>query len=293
MAWWVTGLLAAAPHIYSAFTKSGTESSQASLNAQYAAFNANAIRSTGELNASSILAIGDANAKLALAAAQGENVGVDVIADYNSERSIFLGEYNARLLEEEALLVLEQADLSLSQMKRQHDYALGRVKVAYAASGAIADTDSAGMAIEEQRRQQELDQFVVRRGADVQYSKLMDKAALSRWQGYEEANKMQLEARVMTSGNSLNSMLSAAGSLTQSAIDASTTKYNSSVKAGQAFQSGMLASDRMNSQANQSFWSGMFQAGTTLASSYIRGSAANDSLLEYDVDNFVSYSDLF
>lgn len=277
MAWWVGAAIQAAPFVYNAIVGSSTQKEQANLNSEYALANSIAINQAGEVNASSILAMGSFNSSAALATARVENTKIQAVTDYNSGRTMAIADYNSQLLEQDALLVLEQSDLDIQQLKRQHEKALGRVEVSYAASGAIAGQDSAKLAVQDAKEQMDTEQMVVRRGADVQYRKLLNQAALSRFAGLEEANKMQLEARLLASTSSTNAALKAAGISTQAGIDANATTYNASVQASQALQSGMLASDKANDAADSAMWSNMFMAGTTLAGSYLDNKAKVDA----------------
>lgn len=268
-AWWVSAAVEAAPYVYSAFSSSSSRSNQAGLDADYAMSNSLVTRQAGAANANSIMAVAGVNAKLALASAQSNNLKLKAVTEYNSEKSILLGEYNAQLQEQEALLVLEKANLDLVQLRKQQERQIGNIAVAHGASGAIMNQDTPGMVIADAETQAEDERFIVQRGADVQFSKLMDSAAQSRWAGYEQANKMIMENNLIMSNNDTNAKLSAIGTTTQGYMDASTTKYNAGVKADQVFQNGMLSSNSNNYMGSQALWSNMFMAGSSLVSSYL------------------------
>lgn len=274
--WWVGALIQAAPYVYSAVTSSSTYSEQSDTDAEYASLNALAISSAGEVNAEAITAIGEANATATILAAETSNVGTQAIADYNSDQAMFLADYNATLLEQEALIVLEEADLELSQLKTQQQYDMGAVKVAHGASGAIMDQDTSAAVTEALAWEQELDEFIVRRGADVEYANLMDEAAMSRWSGLEEATQIQLESALIQSSTTANAVLSASTTITQAEIDAEVTEYNADVSADSTYQSGMLSSETNDYSSDSSFWSGLFSASTTLASSYLKSQATSE-----------------
>ena len=278
MYWWIPAALQAGGMLYSAVSSSNRYAEQSSLDREYALANSLSIRESGKATAAGIGVIGEMNANAILLSAKVENASLEVITDYNSERSILLGEYNAGLLEEEALLVMEQNDIDIAQLKRQHDRTLGQIKAAHGASGAIMGQDTPGAVVEDAQRQMKTEQMIVRRGADVQFSKLMDKAALSRWQGYEEAVKMQLESKLTQLTSSTNAGLRALGVTTQSAVDRATTTYNASIKADQVFQQGMLSSDNNSAASSSALWGGVFNAATTLASGYYSNKAKQEQM---------------
>lgn len=276
-AWWVSSAIQAAPYVYGAVTDYSSSSRQSDLDSEYALSNSIAYNQAGEFNAKSIMALGAINSQAEFASMTSENLNVKALSKYNSEKSILLGEYNAQLEEQEALLVLEQANLDLVQLRRAQESQIGQIKTSHGASGAIMNQDTSGAVIADAEEQAELEQFVVQRGADVQFGKLMDSAAQSRWQGYEQANQIILEAALVTSSNITNTAIGASTTQAQAYLDATMTKYNSGIQADQVFQSGMLSSDNNAYSANSSLWSGIFQAGSTIASGYIANKAATTS----------------
>lgn len=269
MAWWTTALMEAAPYIYSGVTGLLQGSRQSELTPQYALANSIAINQAGSANAKSVLAIGRLNSASQIAAAKATNMRIRELTKYNAEQTSFLGDYNAQVLENEALLVLESVGIDLRQLAREHERAAGDIKAAHGASGAIMGQDTAGVVMDDVRRQQELETFVVKRGADVRVTKLLDQAALSRYQGFQEANKITFEGALMEQSNIVNAGLSAFGTSAQARIDAVNIKNNAAIQASQMFQKGMLQSDQYAYAGSSAFWSGLFGASTSFASSYI------------------------
>lgn len=283
MAWWTTAIIKAAPYVYSAITSRDANDRQAGITSEYALANSMAVTAAGEYNANAALTVAALNGRLTMEAAKVENAKLNAITDYNAKKSILLGEFNADLLEDEALLVLEQADVDLAQLKREQDKTLGKIKASHGASGAIMDQDTSGAVIDDAVSQMETDQFIVRRGADIQYTKVMNQATMSRWSGYEEADKMRNEAALASASNTINSNLQALGGMAQAEIDSGIIRTNAGIKAAEILQQGMLSSDASSYRADSSYWSGMFSAGTSLFSSYMKDKAARDnssSLLE-------------
>lgn len=269
MAWWVSAAIKAAPYVYSAISGSQSSSQQADYDSEYALANSIAINQTARNNAQSILSVAKVNNAAQMASVEATNTRLRIIDERNIEQTIFLSEYNAQLDEQEALLVFEQANVDMKQLRREHGRQLGGIRASHGASGAMMDSGTTRLVVEDTERQQKYEEFIVQRGADVKFKKLLDSAALSRSTGYMEAGRIEIEGKLLESNNVLNARLGTIQTSAQSVIDATAVRNNGAVQSSQVLQQGMLSSDKNNYAASSSFWSGMFNTGASLLSSYL------------------------
>jgi len=284
MSGWVEVVLEVLPYVYSAYSGYTKNKEQSEMEAESALANSMAIKSSGAYNAKSFLAMSALNSQLGMLGAEAENMRIRAITDNNIKTKLFLTNYESSLLENEAMLVGEAAELDLKQLQRKHNQAIGDMRTSQASSGAIIDQDSPAIAVEDAKQQQELERFIIRRGADIQMAKLMDKAAYGRWEAGLEATSMAMEGRLLENSNIVGGMLKGFGMSAQGSIDAGAMLYNSGINANQAMITGQQKSDAYDSQASTSFWNGVFGAGTTVGKNYVKSkeeddSTTNDSLL--------------
>jgi len=277
MAWWVGALIQAAPYIYSAIAGKNQGDNQSDITSTTALANSIAINAAGAANAKSVMAMAMLKANLGVAIAENQNVQVRALTDMNAERASFMGDYEASLLENEAALTVEAAGLDLKQLDRMHKQAIGDIKVNQAASGAIINQDTPADSINAAKEQQAMEEFIVRRGADIQYAKFMDAAALSRWEGNQEAQKITFEGRLLEQSNLTGAVVGGFGAIAQGTIDASAIKYNTTVAASQTMTTGLQKADAQSWAGSSAFWSGIFGAGTSIGSSYIKNKEKEDS----------------
>jgi len=274
----------AAGYLYSAISGYSQGKAQSKLDAANALANSQAIAEAGRMNARSYLMMGAINAQLGMAGAAAENTRLRAINEENAKVRSFMGDYEGMLLDNEALLVMGAADVDLKQLGRRHAEALGDIIVDQASSGAIINQDTPGDVIESVQHQQEMEKFVIRRGADVQIAKLKDAAAMSRYTGNQEANNILFEGRLFEQSNIVNAALKGYGLNAQANIDASSVLYNSTVQASQTYTTGMQHSNQSSYAGTSAFWNGIFGAGSSLASSYV------DSKKEKDGGSLLSES---
>ena len=284
MSGWVELIIEALPYVYSAVSGYSQNKTQSNMEADAALANSLAIRNSGDANVNAIMTLGSVNARLAMEAAKMENANRQALIDSNIRSKLFLSNYEATLLENEALLIGEAVDLDIKQLERKHEKAIGAMRTNQAASGAIIDQDSPAQAVADAREQQELEKFIIRRGGDIQMQKLLDKAAYGRWEAGLEANTMAFEGRLLQSSNITGAFLRGFGITSQAMIDAGVTGYNASIGANQAFTTGMQKSDAYDSAASSAFWSGIFGAGTSAAKNYIDIKTEEDATKSLLVD---------
>lgn len=277
MTWWVDAIVTAVPYIYKGITGSKTASDQSDATANTALANAIAINSAAQVNANSILSMAKINEMNALASAKAENDNTSLITSYNVKSTLFLSEYEATLLDNEALLTAESANLDIKQLAINQAQAIGDMKVSHGASGAIMGQDSSKQSIDSALQQQEFERFVVRRGADIQIGKLQDAAAISRWQGQQTAGKIALEGQIIENNNTTGALLKNLNTAAQAGIDADSIMKNAAIQSGQTITTGNQVATYQSGVANSALYSGIFGAGTSVASSYIQEKAKEDS----------------
>lgn len=247
---------------------SGDDGSGDQLNSIYSQYNAIQQQRAGQINANAIRGAANANAALIMGAA-GFNIENQFRLDkYNADLKSFLGDYNAGLLENEAALTWEAAELELDQMENVFEREFGRMKTGYGASGVMMNQDTPLVAQIDATTQYEMDVMIVRHGADIRSKKLLDSAARSRWEGNMAAASIMFEGKMNAAGMAGNAQVQAAGVLTQGGINADMMAYNASVGANQTSMAGIFQHDLYTSKDNQAFATGLFQAGTSAASSY-------------------------
>lgn len=273
---WVSLILEVVPIVYGAVSNYNTSKAQSEMDADSALANSIAIKNAGAYNAKALQTIAAINSSIGIAGAQIENASNRAITEMNIDNKLFLSNYEASLLENEAMLIGEAAELDLKQLERKHVQAIGEMRTTQAASGAIIDQDTPALAVEDAKEQQELERFIVRRGADIQMAKLMDRAAFGRWEAALEANSMATSGRLLETTNIAGAFLKGFGISTQAGLDAGSVLYNSGVSSGQAYTTGMQKSDASANQASTSFWNGVFGAGSSVAKNYVNTKKEND-----------------
>jgi len=248
---------------------SGDDGSTAKTDLRYAQYNADMVLQAGQANAAMIAGLAGANAALTMAAAKF-NIGISSQVDqYNAKLRSFLGDFNASLLENEAQLVWEAAELDVMQMENQFARDLGTMRANYGKSGVLMDQDSTLEAQIDAQTQHELDVMIVRHGADLQAKKLQDAAARSRWEGNVEAQSIMYEGfmnNVMQFGQAA---LTAAGQVVQGNANAAMMMYNSQIQANQILVGGQQDYASYQSADRQAMMSGLFSAAGGLYANYM------------------------
>lgn len=248
---------------------SGDDGSNAKTDLRYAQYNADMVLKAGQANAAMIAGLAGANAAMTMAAAKF-NVGIQSQVDqYNAQLRSFLGDYNASLLENEAALVWEAAELDLLQMEQQFQRDLGTMRVGYGKSGVLLDQDSPLQAQIDATTQHELDVMIVRHGADLQAKKLQDAAARSRWEGNVEAQSIMYEGYMNGIMQFGQAALTAAGQVVQGNANAAMTMFNSQIQANQILVGGQQDYATYKSADRQAMMNGLFGAAGSLYTNYL------------------------
>jgi len=252
----------------------GDDGSSARTAQAYANYNARQVINAGYVNARNISAVSQAMVNMTMAnAAFGVEMNAEVSA-HNAELKSFLGDYNASLLEDQARQVWEASDLDITQMDNVFSRQLGNMKVGYGKSGVMMNQDSPLVAQIDAETQHQLDVMVVQHGADLKAHKLLDAAAMSRWEGNMAAATIMFEGRMNAMSNYGNALMSAAGTTIQGNINSQMSMYNATVQGNQIGMGGNAAYATYQSQDAQAFTSGVMQGVTKVASYNWGGSSS-------------------
>lgn len=247
---------------------SGDNGKNAKTDLRYSQYNADMVLQAGQANAAMIAGLAGANAAMTMAAAKFNIEIGSQVDQYNAQLRSFLGDFNASLLENEAQLVWESAELDLLQMEQQFARDLGTMRVNYGKSGVLMDQDSPLQAQIDAQTQHELDVMIVRHGADLQAKKLQDAAARSRWEGNVEAQSIMYEGFMNNIMQFGQATLTAAGQVVQGNANAAMTMYNSQIQANQILVGGQQDYASYKSADRQALMSGLFSAAGSLGKRY-------------------------
>lgn len=280
MGYWL--LAAAAVSLLSNYSSSQSDAATTRKNA---AANASALLKAGKVNADSIMALGQMNMQIGLGLGRMESDLIQMKSKYNAGIKSMIGEYNAILLEEDARLVWEKADLDISQIEDRYAEAEGKLQVGFGASGVIMNQDSALDAVIDLRTKKALDSFIVSRGADIEAGKILDAAARSTWEGNLAAQQIIMEGKLGSFGAYGSRYLNAIGAGVQAVINANSTIYNSEVAAWQTLTTGQASSTNQQNQATSNLISGLFSAYASSYSSNLSNTAVTSNY-SYNMDSY-------
>lgn len=275
MGYWL--LAAAAVSLLSSYS---SDQKNAASTLRQAKANSDALLKTGKYNAASIMALGQLNMAMNLGMGNIETSIIRKKAEYNAGLRSMIGDYNATLLEDEARLVWEKADLDVEQLEEQYSVAEGKMQVGFGASGVIMNQDSPQDAIIDLRTSKALDTLIVRHGADIEAGKILDSAARSRWEGNLAAHQIITEGKLDIFGTYGSRYLNAVGAGAQAAINANSTMYNAEVSSWQTLTSGQISSTNQQNQATSNLVSGLFSAAANTYSSNLSNSTITSN---YDI----------
>lgn len=281
-------VIAAASAIYGGVSASNANTRNKKAAEDAAFYTAKNAYETGIRNSRAIIA--SITAKNAMTAAITEfNVDQNWdVALYNSDIKMLVGDYNAKVKEQEAFDIWEAANLDIQQLDMQGKRTKGDVLAAYGASGAqINDTDSVKDALVNTETAIEMDKMVVRYGADMRAKYVRNEAARSRWDGYMAASQIIYEASQRNMGMIVGNSFNMLGNAIQGSMDATMTYDNAIRGASSAFAGGQIAGAEYGARANSAMVSGLFSAAGSLASAYI----SSQSPTTTKMDSPVSYND--
>lgn len=224
----------------------------------------------GVVNANAITAATNASNAATWAVAQIGAKDTWDIAQYNADVRMLVGNYNSDVLLQEARYVWEAANADVTLLERDLARTKGNILTSYGASGAqINATDAVAMALTDAGTEAEINKFIVRHSADIQAAKIKNEAARSRWDGFMAAQQILYEGGMSSMGQYAQAGINIAGNTAQGRIDAASTLYNAQTQSRGMFYGGQVQAREYNAQASQAMTNGLFQAGASIASSYI------------------------
>lgn len=231
-------------------------------------YNASIAKKFADFNADSIERLAAVNSALVMQGAETNALVVEALAQYNATLRVQTAEYDAQLLEKEAALVWEAQELDQEILAREAEIRQKTARATFASSGVEINTGSPVEYTVDQATQANLEAFVIRHNADVQMGKLLDAAALSRWQGEAEAAAMIYEAQL--EGLSIRSQgaLDATQINVQGAYDAVLTRFSGTIRAEQIISESQWEASQYRNSGNQSLLAGLFQGASWASKSY-------------------------
>jgi hypothetical protein len=251
----------------------GSADAQHQSQMDIARFNAITQYSTNMQNAATQFMISSYNMKVEQLMAKINANRSLAVADYNVQVIQDTLEYNNNLLDEELRLLWEQYDLDSNLLEDARAVERGKIEAVQAASGVVMGQDSAADVIIDQKTQEALDAFILRHGADVEASKILNAKATNEWKGEMQIRQTQWQGE-------LAAYDAYAGAYARSSAQkvANFSNLMASSISGQNYLTSTeysLANQNLAySQANTaSAVNGMFSAG----SRYIRGYAPDTS----------------
>lgn len=229
--------------------------------------NYNSSLAAGQYNAEVLRATGNLNARLSLLGGEAVASASEGLAEYNAELRRMIGDYNASLLEQDAELIWDAADLDIYQYDRQQRSVRGTTRAAYGASGVRLDepTDTPSQVLLDMETEAELEKLIIKYNADVQASRVLNAASLSRWQGEAEARQILFEGFSTANLSRLQGALGAAGELASTELAAQNVLWSSSAEAGNILREATFARDQYRQSGRQAFMDGLFTGMTFYA----------------------------
>jgi hypothetical protein len=252
-----SGLLDAATGKANAVASEAWGRYNASLALQFAEFNANSIEQLGAINAEFIFQSAESQAKI-----------TEALAQYNAALRVQTAEYNAQLLEKEAALVWEAQELDQVLFAREAETRLKEMRATFGSSGVDVNTGTPVDYLVDQSTQAHLEAFIIRHNADIQMGKLLDAAALGRWEGEAEAAAMIFQGQMEAASLRLEGQMQSTMTEIQAGYDAVMARFEGEIRASQIISESLWQSSQYNQSAIQSIFSGLFQGASWAARGY-------------------------
>jgi len=190
------------------------------------------------------------------------------VARYNADLKLIIGEYDAKLQEDEAYNIWKANDLDVMQKEQEFSKQMGLTEVHQGASGVIMGQDSMLDVLVDQQIQNDLDLMVIKHSADMQAQKMLDGAARSRWDGQMAADQIMYEGQVNSQATLVNASIQNSTALAQAKINIGMMEHNALVSSQRTWYEGQMGFTSHTQQGQQQMTSGMFQAGSTMMSGY-------------------------
>lgn len=268
MAAWVPYVVMGAMSLAQGLFGSSTAKANADATRAWGAYNAAMAIRASEFNASAIEKIAALNSAAVLGVADIDIALNTALTEYNATLRVQTAEYNAQLLEKEAALVWEAQELDQVLLERQAEILYKDTRAAYASSGVEINVGSPVEYLVDQATQIKLESFVIRHNADIQMGKLLDAAALGRWQGEAEAAAMIYEGQLENLSTKFQSGITSNQINVQAAYDAVVERFSGQLRASQILQDSEWKASLYSMQGTQSLLTGLFQGASWAAKGY-------------------------
>lgn len=234
----------------------------------WGAYNAAQARRFSEFNADSIRALADINIAL-LETSTEINVNItEALAQYNATLRVQASEYNAQLLEKEAELVWQAQELDQALFQRQADILKKDTRAKFAASGVEINTGSPVEFMVDQSTQLYLESFIIRHNAEIQMGKLLDAAALGRWQGEAEAAALLFEGSMQSLSIETQKDIQVSNLSAQAAYDVAMERFSGSIRSYQILSDAKWKASQYEQEGIMSLISGLFQGASWATKAY-------------------------
>jgi len=213
-------------------------------------------------------AIAKANAA---SVASGSKFKAEMVEDealFNANMIKATTAYNDELLDYEEELLWEQADLDLDLLARRRAVERGTIKAQQSASGTVMGEGSNAEVIIDQKTQEALDAFVVRRSADTAARKIQNQRAQNVWQGEMAIQKTLYQGKLSKLSTQYSGTAQANSILAQSGIKAKADKISAGFSRDSGFSSGRNTTQAGKDASWNRLTSGLLSAGAQAASTY-------------------------
>ena len=231
-------------------------------------YNAAQARKYADFNARSILAVADLNSQMVGLEASMNSTITTEIAKYNAAIRVQAAEYNAQLLEKEAELVWQQQELDQMIWQRESERTMKQTRAKFGSAGIEVNVGSPVDYMVDQATQAKLESFVIRHNADIQMGKLLDAAALGRWEGEQEAAALIYQAQLENLSLTTTASMQMNAINVQGAYDAIMARYSGEMQANEILFNAEWQASEYRAAATNSLLGGLFSGASWASRSY-------------------------
>lgn len=268
MAAWLIPVVVGAAAIFQSMSASDAQAKNAEISEEWAYYNAAQAQKAAEFNASAIESLAEVNASLIYTSTENSAMIVESLARYNAAIRVQVAEYNAQLLEKEAALVWEAQELDQVLYAREAERTIKDLRAQFASNGIEITNGSPLDYIVDQATQAKLEAFIIRHNADIEMTKLLDAAALSRWEGEMEAATIIMEGQMSALSTRTQGQLDASAVTIQGAYDAAMARFTGEIQESSILQEGLWNASQYSQAATQTLISGLFSGISSGLQSY-------------------------
>jgi len=268
MAWPIIAAIAisVASKIAGGMTGASSLSSNAQTAMDVGASNAQAALNVGKWNADAIIDMAKINMELGTFSSMLEVSEIMAVAEYNAELRTTTAEYDALLLEKEADLIYQELGLNEYLLESEVDKIVASAQARFAANGLVINEGTAADVTIDQRTQEAMQKFIYRVNADNNANRILNEAALTRWNGEVEAQSLMWEAKINASSVINSQLIENLGTYSQSSYDAANEIMNANLQAQSILTDAAAQASSYTKAASSAMWGGLFGAGGSAAS---------------------------